>query len=110
MDILVGNGIRTEAARVIIFYWVHLLIVTRTGKYCGNPFQVSRRVTQRGPLPPTIFNTVVDAGIWHWVMLVTGEDAGPERFRKAVQWLTAFFTQMNKVSELMIFISALIDK
>ena len=110
MKILVGNGIIPQTARVILFYWVHLLMVNRTGKYYVNPFQVLRRVTHRGPLSLTLFNTVVDAGIWHWVTLVTGEESGPERFRKAVQWLTAFFTQMNKVSELMIFISALVDK
>ena len=46
-------------------------MVTRTGKYYGNPFQVSRRVTHRGPLSLTLFNTVVDAGLWHWVTLVT---------------------------------------
>ena len=90
MKILVGHGIIPQTARVILFYWVHLLIVNRTGKYCGNPFQVSRRVTHRGPLSPNIFNTVVDVRIWHWVTLVTGEEAGTERFGKAVQWLTVF--------------------
>ena len=35
---------------------------------------------------------VVDAVIRHWVTLVTGGEAGPEGFGRAVQWLAAFFS------------------
>ena len=34
---------------------------------------------------------VVDAVIRHWVMLVAGEEAGPDNFRQEFQWLAALF-------------------
>ena len=36
-------------------------------------------------------NMVVDAVICRWVTLVTGEKAGPDRFRQMVQCLSSFF-------------------
>ena len=48
-------------------------------------------VIQRDPIPPTIFNMFVDAVIWHWVMLVAGEEAGPEGFGQEVQWIAVLF-------------------
>ena len=77
--------------RIIWHYWYHLSIVDRVGRYYGTPLKVHRRVTQGDPLSLTILNTVVDVVIHHWVMLVTGEEAVPDGFRWAVQWLAAFF-------------------
>ena len=34
---------------------------------------------------------VVGAIIHHWVLMVAGEESGPEGFRQAVQWLADFF-------------------
>ena len=110
MKILVGYGIRPQTASLILLYWFHLLMVNLSGKYYGTPFQVLRRVLQGGPLSPTILNMLVYVVIWHWVALVTGEESVPERFGKTVHWLEAFLIQLNKVLELMIFISALITK
>ena len=62
----------------------------RVGCYYITPFKVHQGVTQGGPLPPTIFNVVVDTVICHWVMLVAGEEAGLGGFGLAVQWLAAF--------------------
>ena len=36
-------------------------MVARAGGDCGTEFQGVREVTQGDPLPPTIFNVVVDA-------------------------------------------------
>ena len=33
-----------------------------------------------------LFNVVVDAVIWHWVILVAGEEAVSEEFGQAVKW------------------------
>ena len=46
---------------------------------------------QGEPLTPTIFNIVVDALILHWVVVVVGEDAGYEGFKRAVKKLAALF-------------------
>ena len=61
------------------------------GRYYGTPFKDHRGVTQGGPISPTIFNMVADALIPHWVMMVAAEDARPDGFGRAFQWLTAFF-------------------
>ena len=55
-------------------------MVTRAGCYYRTPFKGRRVVTQADPLSPTIFNTVVDVVICHWVILVTGYEAVPDRF------------------------------
>ena len=60
------------------------------GCYCSTPLKVHQGVPQGGPLPPTIFNVVVDTVICHLVMLVAGEEAGPGGFGRAVQWIEAF--------------------
>ena len=48
-------------------------MVEWAGRYYSELFQGSCGVTQRDHLSSTILNMVVDALIWHWVMLVTGE-------------------------------------
>ena len=40
-------------------------MVARAGGYYGTAFQRERGVTQGDPLPPTIFNVVVDAVVQH---------------------------------------------
>ena len=60
-------------------------------RYCGDPFTGSRGVTQGDPLPPTIFNMLVDAIILHWETWVTREEAVPEGFGREVQKLAALF-------------------
>ena len=62
-------------------------MVDLVGIYSGAPFKGYLGFTQGKPLLPTILNMVVDAVIWHLVTLVSREEAGPEGFRQAVQWL-----------------------
>ena len=45
-------------------------MVVRVGGYYRGPFLRERGVTQGYPLPPTIFNVVVDALVCHWESLV----------------------------------------
>ena len=66
-------------------------MVAREGHYYSNPFKDRQEVNHGYPLSPTIFNMVVDAVIWYWVTLVTGEEEGPNGFGWATQWMAAFF-------------------
>ena len=65
-------------------------MVSRVGSYYGTPFKVHCGVTQGIPLSTTIFNMVVDVVIFHWVILVAREEAGPDGFVQEVQCLVAF--------------------
>ena len=48
-------------------------MVARAGGYYGTAFQRERGVTQGDPLPPTIFNVVVDVVVRNWVTGVIAE-------------------------------------
>ena len=65
-------------------------MVDRAGLYYGTLLKGCLGFTQGGLLSPTIFNMVIDAMIWHWFALISGEEAGPEGFRQAVQCLATF--------------------
>ena len=80
VDILMGCGVGLWTESILHYHWYHLSMVTRAGCYYRTPFNGRRVVTQADPLYPTIFNTVVDVVICHWVILVTGYEAVPDRF------------------------------
>ena len=45
-------------------------MVVRVCGYYGVPFKGQHDMTQVHPLSPTIFNVVVNAVIWHWILVV----------------------------------------
>ena len=49
-------------------------MVARAGCYYRTAFREERGVTQGDPLPPNIFNVVVNAVVRHWVQVII-EDA-----------------------------------
>ena len=51
-------------------------MVDQAGGYCGATLHGERGVTQGNPLPPTIFNVVVDAVVGHWEFLVAEQEGG----------------------------------
>ena len=65
--------------------------MTRSRRYYGTQFKGHQYVTHEDPLPPTIFNTVVYELIYHYIMMVAGEEEGTDGFGRAVQWLAALF-------------------
>ena len=91
MEISVGYGVGPRMERILRYYWDHLSMVVRAGRYYGTPFKLHQMVTYGGPFPSTIFNVVVDSVIWNWVTLVEIEEVGPDGFWWVVQWLAAFF-------------------
>lgn len=62
-------------------------MVAREGRYYVSHSKGHIGVTKGDPTSPTIFNMVGDVAIGYWVLLMAGEEAGPDRFRQAVQWL-----------------------
>ena len=76
LDILEGYGLGPRALCLLFRYWKRLQMVVRTGGYYGETFRGERDVTQREPLPPTIFNVVVDVVVRHWEFLVAERAAG----------------------------------
>ena len=55
-----------RACHILRTYWYWFQVVVRAGGYYGREFQGFRGVTKGDPLPPTIFNVVVDAMVRHW--------------------------------------------
>jgi hypothetical protein len=49
--------------------------VAKASGYYGDPFGVTRGVTQGDPVSPTIFNIVVDAVVRYWLSQVCGAEA-----------------------------------
>ena len=67
LEILEEYGVGPRARELLRNYWHRLTMVARAGGYYGTAFRGERGVTQGDPLPPTIFNVVVDAVVRHWV-------------------------------------------
>ena len=51
-------------------YWDRLVIVRRSSDYRREPLKRYWGVTHGYPLPPTIFNMLVDAALWNWMIEV----------------------------------------
>ena len=88
---MVGYGIVPQMERILQYYWKNLYMVERSGRYYGTLLKGHQSVTQGSPLLTTIFNLVLYAVICHRVTLVAGEEAGPDGFGWAIQWLAVFF-------------------
>ena len=54
-------------------------MVDRAVGYYGAGFKIFRGVIQGYPIPPTIFNVVVDVVASHWISLVEGGLGGQDR-------------------------------
>ena len=67
LEILEGYGVGPNDRRLLTTYWRHLTMMARAGGYYGEAFKGERGVMQGKPLPPTIFNVVVEAVVRHWV-------------------------------------------
>ena len=67
LGILEGYGVGPGARRLLQNYWCRLTMAARAGGYYRKAFKGARGVTQGDPLPPTIFNVVVDAVVRHWL-------------------------------------------
>ena len=76
VELLTAYGVGPRKVRILWTYWDRLNMVAKAGGYFGRPFKGYQGVTQGDPLPPMIFNGVLDAVIRHWVTLVTPTEEG----------------------------------
>ena len=76
LELLTAYGVGPRKVRILWMYWDRLNMVAKAGGYFGRPFKGYQGVTQGDPLPPMIFNGVLDAVIRHWVTLVTPTEEG----------------------------------
>ena len=65
LEILKGYRVGDRVRRLLREYWDRTTMVVRAGGYYGTGFKVGWGVTQGDPLPPTIFNVVMDAVVRH---------------------------------------------
>ena len=61
MEILEGYGLGPKIQRLLQRFWGDKEVVMKSGSYCGQQFITERGVTQGAPVPPTVFNIVVDS-------------------------------------------------
>ena len=73
LGILEGYGVGPRSLCLIQSYLERLRMVARAVGYYGSPFPGEIGFTQGDPLPPTIFNVVMDAVVRHWESLLVAE-------------------------------------
>ena len=69
--------------------------MARAGGYFVLPFKRYHGTTQVDPLPPKLFNMVVNSIIHHWVTVVAEIEEGPEGLGMSIWDLAAYFYSYN---------------
>ena len=101
LEILEGYSVGPNARSILTKYWRRLTMVARAEGYYGTAFGRERGVTQGNPLPPTIFNVVVDAVVWHWVNGIMEEaEARGETGREGRHQAALFYAKDGMVVSL----------
>ena len=65
-------------------------MLAQVGRFYDSPLKVYQGIPQGDPLSLIILNMVVGSLIRHWITMVTGEEAGPVGFGRAVKCLEEF--------------------
>ena len=73
LDILEGYGVGPRSCRLLSRFWEQQQVVAKQNGYYGDPFDVTRGVTQGDIISPTIFNIIADAVIRYWLLTVSPE-------------------------------------
>ena len=66
--LLEGYGAGPQMVWLVRGYWRDAIMVCRAAGYYGQPFTAGRGVMQGGPLSAKLFNIVVDAVVWEWMI------------------------------------------
>lgn len=73
MKILEGYGVGPTVRSILQTFWEGHTVVLRQSGYYGEPFKVTRGVTQGHVISPTIFNVVTNAVVRYWLLLVCSD-------------------------------------
>ena len=76
LDIIAEYRVGPRVFQLLRTYWDRLTMVARDSRYFCLYFKGYHGVTQGDPLPPTLFNVVVDTVIRHWVTVVAATEEG----------------------------------
>ena len=90
-QLLATYGVNPRTLWLLRTYWDQLTMVAKSSRYFGRPFKGYWGVTQGDPVFPTIFNVVVNAVIWHWVMVATPIGSGTGGLGLTIIDLAAYF-------------------
>ena len=101
LDILDSYDVGPLSCRLLRTYWRRLTMVERAGGYYGADFKGDRGVTQGDPLPPTLFNVVVDAVVRNCLtMMVEGAEERVECGQEGRHHNSLFYANNGMVSSL----------
>ena len=81
---------RISGHRTLCAYWDRIRMIDRVCGHYRAELQGFWRVTQGNPLPPTIFNVVVDAVVHHWILLVARGAVGQDGWGREVLHCATF--------------------
>ena len=99
MEILEDYSVGLQSRRLLQTYWRRLMMVARAGGYYGTAFWGECGVTQGDPLSPTIFNVVVDAVVWHWmVVMVEVEEEWGDRGQESRHQSALFYANNGMIA------------
>ncbi len=87
--LLEGYGAGPLLVRLVRVYWRDAIMVCRAAGYYGQPFKAGRGVTQCGPLSAKLFNIVVDAVVWEWMVQLWQD--GDYDDRMVAKFMATFF-------------------
>ena len=75
LAILEGYGVGPRGLRLLSTFWDQQQVVAKQSGYHGDPFDVTRGVTQGDIISPTIFNVIADAVIRYWLHTVSDTES-----------------------------------
>ena len=87
--LLEGYGAGPQMVCLVCGYWRDAIMVCRAAGYYGQPFKAGRGVTQGGPLSAKLFNIVVDALVWEWIVQLRQD--GEYGNKMVAEFMATFF-------------------
>ena len=72
---LEGYGVGPKMGDILAEFWVWQEVCTQKNGYHGPQFKATRRTTQGGLTPPTLFNVVVENVVRYWLYITVEYDS-----------------------------------
>ena len=82
MEVIRVYRLSANLKQILCNYWCVYRLVPRSGRYYIQILQMGRGATHGDPVPPTIFNIVIDAVVWGKLQ----EVCGPQESLNGLGW------------------------